>query len=166
MKMRQFAAAVGVAATLVLAAGCSSTDDSDHEDHSSGSAASTTTAAATSASAAAIAPPGDGWLANSLVLVVDPAVDSATKAAVIENGQTRLANLDAMTAALANYGQINWYVAPPTVEGETATADVTIMSPRGNAPPTPYTWVFMDNTWKISDASACQLLAMGQAPCV
>ncbi|WP_338892311.1 hypothetical protein [Rhodococcus sovatensis] len=161
--MRTSSAFVALAAAALVAAGCSSGEDSDH---SSESSAATTSEAPTTASAADATAPTVEELTESLALVVAPNVDAATKAADIENGQARLANLEQMTAALANYGEITFQVDEPTVEGETATALVAIATPRGTAAPTPNTWVLIDGDWKVSDASACQLLAMGQAPCV
>lgn len=165
MTMRKYSVFVAAASAALLIAGCSSSDDSEHADHSSESAATTTSAAAAT-SEAAVAAPTVGELTQTLNLLVDPTVDAQTKAAEIENGQARLANLDTMTAALANYGAITFTVEAPTVEGETATAPVAIATTRGAAPPSPNTWVLIDRKWKLSDASACQLLAMGQAPCV
>lgn len=163
MKMRTSSAFVALAAAALVAAGCSSGEDSDHSSEPSSSA--TSDAPPTTAVAEATAPTVEE-LTNSLALVVAPDVDAATKAADIENGQARLANLEQMTAALANYGDITFEVQEPTVEGETATALVAIATPRGTAAPTPNTWVLIDGHWKVSETSACQLLAMGQAPCV
>jgi hypothetical protein len=162
VKMRTSSAFVALAATLV-AAGCSSGEDSDHSSEPSSSATSDTSSTTAVADATA---PTVKELTDSLALVVAPDVDAATKAADIENGQARLANLEQMTAALANYGAITFEVQEPTVEGETATALVAIATPRGTAAPTPNTWVLIDGHWKVSETSACQLLAMGQAPCV
>lgn len=159
MKTGKITALVSAVAAVALIAGCSSSDDSDHADHSSESAVTTTTEAAVSA-------PSISELQQSLALLVDPTVDAATKAAGVENGQARLSNLEQMTAALANYGEITFQVDEPTVEGETATAPVTIATARGATAPTPNSWVLIDGKWKVSDASACQILAMGQAPCV
>ena len=105
----------------------------------------------------AVTAPTVAELQTSLQQLVAPDVDAATKAAAVENGQARLTNLETMTAALANYGAITFEVSEPTVAGET---------PRGTAAPAPQTWVLIDGTWKLSDASTCQILAMGQAPCV
>lgn len=163
VKMFKVTAAVVSVSGALLIAGCSSGDDTDHADH-------TTTAAVTSetdqSSAENVAAPTVDELTASLNLLVDPQVDATTKAATVENGQARLANLEQMTAALANYGDITFQVDEPTVEGETATAPVTIATARGTTAPTPNTWVLIDGKWKVSDASACQILAMGQAPCV
>ncbi|WP_072801820.1 hypothetical protein [Rhodococcoides yunnanense] len=163
--MRKFTAFAAAAAMAVLVAGCSSNDDSDHAGHSSESVTASTSAAAATTETAVAAPTAEE-LTQSLDLVVDPTVDAATKADAIENGQARLANLETMTAALANYGEITFTVDTPTVEGETTTAPVTIATARGATAPTPNTWVLVDGDWKLSDTSACQLLAMGQAPCV
>lgn len=165
MKMQKTSVLVAAVSAALLIAGCSSSDDSDHADHSSETAAATTSAT-TSTAAAAVAAPTIEELTDSLTLLVAPDVDAPTKAAEIENGQARLANLDQMTAALANYGEITFQVQEPTVEGETATALVAIATPRGAAAPSPNTWVLVDGKWKVSDTTACQLLAMGQAPCV
>jgi hypothetical protein len=163
VKMLKITAAVASVSAALLIAGCSSSDDTDHADHTSSAA---TTSDAAQSSAADVAAPTADELTQSLDLLVDPQVDAATKAATVENGQARLANLEQMTAALANYGEITFQVDQPTVEGETATAPVTIATARGATAPTPNTWVLIDGAWKVSDASACQLLAMGQAPCV
>ncbi|XWO27532.1 hypothetical protein C5142_03725 [Rhodococcus sp. BGS-1C] len=160
MSMRISSVFATAAAAAVLLVGCGSSDESDHADHSSDSAAVTTSEAAVSAA------PTTDELTRSLALLVSPDVDAATKVAAVENGQARLANFETMTAALANYGEITFEVAEPTVAGETVSAPVTIATPRGTAAPTPNTWVLIDGDWKLSEASTCQLLAMGQAPCV
>jgi hypothetical protein len=165
VKMVEMSVLVAAASTVVLIAGCGSSDDSDHGDHSSASAATSEPAATTATAQSSAAAPTAAELTESLALIVDPAVDAPTKAATIENGQARLTNLEQMTAALANYGAITFEVAEPTVEGETATAPVTIATARGATAPTPNTWVLIDGDWKVSDASACSLLAMGMAPC-
>ncbi|AJW39044.1 secreted protein [Rhodococcus sp. B7740] len=162
MKMRNFSVAVALATAVMSVAGCSSADESDQTDHNSTSAAESSVPAA---DAPAVAPPTSGELEASLLQLVAPNVDAATKAASVENGQARLTNLETMTAALANYGAITFEVAEPTVEGETSTADVAIATPRGTAAPSPQTWVLIDGNWKLSDASTCRILAMGQAPC-
>lgn len=162
VKMRIFSAGVALAAAMISVAGCSSSDDSDHTDHNSTAAAEISDPAT---DAPTVAAPTSGELEASLLQLVAPDVDAATKAASVENGQARLSNLEAMTAALANYGAITFEVAEPTVEGQTSTADVAIATPRGTAAPSPQTWVLIDGDWKLSDASTCQILAMGQAPC-
>lgn len=166
MKMSKISAIVAATSAVLVIAGCSSSEDSDHADHSSEPAVATTSETQTATTEAAAAAPTTDELTQSLALLVDPNVDAATKADTIENGQARLPNLEQMTAALANYGEITFQVDEPTVEGETSTALVAIATPRGAAAPTPNTWVLIDGDWKVSDASACQLLAMGQAPCV
>ncbi|MDI9895868.1 hypothetical protein QM797_14180 [Rhodococcus sp. IEGM 1381] len=160
--MRIFSASVALTAAAISVAGCSTADESDHADHNSTSAGDSVGA---TTDVPAVAAPTADELEASLLQLVAPNVDAATKAAAVENGQTRLTNLDTMTAALANYGTITFEVAQPTVEGETSTADVAIATPRGTAAPSPQTWVLIDGTWKLSDASTCQILAMGQAPC-
>ncbi|MGA9873524.1 MAG: hypothetical protein WBQ44_20580 [Rhodococcus sp. (in: high G+C Gram-positive bacteria)] len=157
-----FAAAMGAA---LLLAGCSSGDEANHEDHSSASAASSASSSE-SPTETALAAPTTNELTASLELLVAPDVDAATKVAEVENGSARLINFETMTAALANYGEITFEVGEPVVEGQTTTAPVTIATPRGTTAPTPNTWVLIDGDWKVSEASACQLLAMGQAPCV
>nr|WP_314144247.1 hypothetical protein [uncultured Rhodococcus sp.] len=160
--MRNFSVGVALAAAVISVAGCSAADESDQTDHNSTSTAEST---APATDAPAVAPPTSDELEASLLQLVAPNIDAATKAASVENGQARLTNLDTMTAALANYGAITFEVAEPRVEGETSTADVAIATPRGTAAPSPQTWVLIDGDWKLSDASTCQILAMGQAPC-
>ncbi|MCZ4520329.1 hypothetical protein O4220_17590 [Rhodococcus ruber] len=160
--MRIFSASVALTAAAMSVAACSTADESDHADHNSTSA---TNSVGTTTDVPAVAAPTADELEASLLQLVAPNVDAATKAAAVENGQARLTNLDTMTAALANYGAITFEVAEPTVEGETSTADVAIATPRGTAAPSPQTWVLIDGKWKLSDASTCQILAMGQAPC-
>lgn len=162
MKMRVFSVGVALAAAAMSVAGCSSADESDHADHNPTSAGESTS---TTTDVPAVTAPTVAELEASLQQLVAPNVDASTKSAAVENGQARLTNLETMTAALANYGAITFEVAEPTVEGETSTADVAIVTPRGTAAPSPQTWVLIDGKWKLSDASTCQILAMGQAPC-
>lgn len=159
VKMRIFSVGLALAAAAVSVAGCSSGNESDHNSTSAAESSDPAT------DAPAVAVPTSGELEASLLQLVAPDVDAATKAGSVENGQARLTNLETMTGALANYGAITFEVGEPTVEGETSTADVAIATPRGTAAPSPQTWVLMDGDWKLSDASTCQILAMGQAPC-
>lgn len=166
MRTRTSAAVFAALVAVSTAAGCGSDDTTDVAGNSSESASAPTSESTTTDADPAVAAPSTDELTQSLELLVAPDVDAETKAAEVENGQTRLANLETMTAALANYGDITFDVQEPSVEGQTATALVAIATPRGTAAPSPNTWVLIDGRWKVSEDSACALLAMGQAPCV
>ncbi|WP_424806908.1 hypothetical protein [Rhodococcus sp. 27YEA15] len=162
--------ACAVAAVFALGA-CSSDDTSDSSATSSTSvaAASSTSAAATSSSAAAeaaTAPTAESLNAD-LTALIDPAKPIDEKTALVVDGAKRQANIETMGAALGgNPGYtITFDVQNVEVEGQTATADVAVVSPHGAAPAAPWTWEFEDGTWKLSDTSACGLLEMGRAPC-
>lgn len=170
MSTRFHTVIVAAAATAAVVAGCGSDDGSDRAGHSSESASAASSEAVSTTTDSsdenpAVAAPEVDALTRSLELLVARDVDVSTKAAAVENGQARLTNFETMTAALAGYGDITFEVGEPTVEGETAIAPVAIATPRGTAAPTPNTWVLIDGEWKVSETSACALLAMGQAPC-
>ncbi|NLU84905.1 hypothetical protein [Rhodococcus sp. HNM0569] len=172
MKVRKPLVAVS-AALLVALVGCSNDDStSDSADTTSATAASATeTGAAESGGTehesdhaeAADAPTADD-LKATLVLLADPAQPVDAKQAVVVEGDQRQPNIEAMTAATANY-QVGFDVTNVQVDGTTATADVAIQSPHGTAAPTPWTWENVDGTWKLSDASTCALLGMARAAC-
>ncbi|KAA0023645.1 hypothetical protein [Antrihabitans cavernicola] len=150
-------ATVAIVAALGLAS-CSSDDSTD-------SAAASSTVASSSAVAAAPAAdaPSAQQLQDSLTLLADPVKSATEKAATVVNGDARLANITTMTQGLANY-PVTFAVADIKVEGNKADAKVTVTSPHGSAPLS-MTWENVGGTWKLSDASNCQLLAMGRAPC-
>ncbi|MFE9576777.1 hypothetical protein ACFYO1_10370 [Nocardia sp. NPDC006044] len=126
---------------------------------------SSAVAASTSGSAAPATAPTPETLQAVLVKLSDPAVPTADKAKLIVNGEKRTANIDQMNKGLAGY-TLTYAVSDVTVQGNTATAQVTINSPHGAAPAMPITWENVDGTWKLSDTSGCLLLGFAQAPCV
>ncbi len=108
--------------------------------------------------------PTAGTLRATLARLADPAVPTADKAAAIVDGEQRTENIDRMNAGLQGY-PLTFTVAEVAVHGLVATAQVTIESPHGVAPAIPLTWQNIDDTWKLSNESGCQLLGLAQAPC-
>jgi len=159
--------ACAVAAVLTMGA-CSSDDNKDSTAASSTSAAasSTTAKASTSATTSAAAPTAEE-LNASLVALIDPAKPIEEKTALVVDGTKRQANIETMSAALGGNPAyaITFNVDNVKVDGQTATADVAVVSPHGAAPATPWTWELEDGSWKLSDTSACVLLEMGRASC-
>lgn len=161
--------ACAVAAVLALGA-CSSDDSSDSSATSTSvaatSSASAASSATTSAAAAAAAPTADELNAQ-LVALIDPAKPIAEKTALVVDGTNRQANIETMGTALGGNPayKITFTVENVKVDGETATADVAVVSPHGAMPAAPWTWELEDGTWKLSDTSACVLLEMGRASC-
>ncbi|WP_227982461.1 nuclear transport factor 2 family protein [Nocardia spumae] len=135
------------------------------EDSTPTSSAPATSAAASATGAATVATPGAEELQATLNGFVDPAKPTADKEKLVVGGDKRAANIDTMTKGLANYGTITFTVADIKTEGDQATGQVTITSPHGPAGPMPMTWQHSAAGWQLSDASACQILAMGMAPC-
>ncbi|MFJ7619763.1 hypothetical protein ACIQYZ_13280 [Rhodococcus erythropolis] len=165
--------ACAVAAVLTMGA-CSSDDNKDSTAASSTSAAASSTTAKASASAttsaaaaAAAAAPTAEELNASLVALIDPAKPIEEKTALVVDGTKRQANIETMSAALGGNPAyaITFNVDNVKVDGQTATADVAVVSPHGAAPATPWTWELEDGSWKLSDTSACVLLEMGRASC-
>ncbi|RZK94360.1 MAG: hypothetical protein EOP30_08060 [Rhodococcus sp. (in: high G+C Gram-positive bacteria)] len=144
---------------VVLALGMSACSSDD----ASGTSA-TTSAATSSAAGEAVAAPTSEELLGTLQVLVDPARPVDEKTVVVVDGEERRPNLEAMTAAMANY-PVSFTVADVQVEGDTATANVAITSPHGTAAPTAWTWENVDGTWKVSDESTCTLLGMARAGC-
>ncbi|MGN2637454.1 hypothetical protein ACWEKT_12450 [Nocardia takedensis] len=158
-------AAVAITATVGLT-GCGS-DDSDTATSATSTSITTSAAAASTGSAGQAngAAPSAEQLSGTLSTLADPAKPVADKVAIVVDGQKRAANIETMTQALAGYGTLKFVVSDVKVDGKSATAQVVISSPNGDAPPMPLTWQQVDGTWKISDASACVLLGFAQAPC-
>ncbi|WP_040772022.1 hypothetical protein [Rhodococcus rhodnii] len=164
---------IALAATALLVAGCAN-EDTDTSPESAptvttGAAAASATADQTEAegggeTAGAADAPTAEELQDQLTLLADPAQPIDAKVAVVENGEERRPNLEAMTAAMTNY-QVGFEVTDVQAEGDTATADVAVESPHGTAAPTPWTWVEADGEWKVSDESTCALLGMARAGC-
>ena len=145
--------AVGAVVFALGMSACSSDDASD---------TAATSSAATSS--AAVAAPTSDELLGTLQVLVDPARPVDEKTVVVVDGDERRPNLEAMTAAMANY-PVSFTVTDVQVEGDTATANVAIVSPHGTAAPTAWTWENVDGTWKVSDESTCTLLGMARAGC-
>ncbi|WP_307828422.1 hypothetical protein [Antrihabitans sp. YC2-6] len=151
-------------AAAVVALGisaCGSDDDSSSDATTTSAAAAATT---TTTSAAAAAGPSAEELQAPLVALADLTKPAADRAVLLVNGEARIPNIDTMTAALQSYGQITFAVRDITTAGTTANATTDVTTVHGTAP-MPFTWENVDGTWKLSDASTCQLLALGQAPC-
>lgn len=141
---------------------------SDNSDDSAPSSSATATSAAvatTATSGDAAGAPTAQELEATLNGLADPNTPVEEKEKLIVDGEKRAANLDTVTKALANYGTLTFTVADITTQGDQATGQVTIQSPHGPAGPLPMTWQHSESEWKLSDTSACQILAMGQAPC-
>ncbi|MCC3313946.1 nuclear transport factor 2 family protein [Nocardia africana] len=159
----RLATATAFAALAVTAMTACGSDNSQDSTPTSTTTATSASAAATSA-AAAPAPTAEE-LQATLNGFVDPAKPTAEKEKLVVGGDKRAANIDTMTTGLANYGTITFTVADIKTEGDQATGQVTITSPHGPAGPMPMTWQHSAAGWQLSDASACQILAMGMAPC-
>ncbi len=158
----RLATATAFAALAVTAITACGSDNSGDSAAASSTSATSVTAAT---SAAAVAAPTAEELQATLNGFVDPAKPTADKAKLVVGGDKRAANIDTMTNGLANYGTITFTVADIKTEGDRATGQVTITSPHGPAGPMPMTWEHSATGWQLSDASACQILAMGMAPC-
>lgn len=160
-------AASAVVLTFGIAACGSDSSDSSSTSTTAAATTTTTSAAASTPAAAAGAPTAEDLQAN-LDLIADSTKTTPEKVAVVVDGEKRAANIDKMNALLGTYGKLKFTVTDVKVEGTTATASVTIESPSAPgqpSPPMPMTWENVDGTWKLSDATACTLLAFAQAPC-
>ncbi|MGW4339432.1 hypothetical protein ACWEK5_42600 [Rhodococcus koreensis] len=148
--------AVGAVVFALGMSACSSDDGS-------GTAAATSAATSSQVDATVAAPTSEELL-GTLQLLVDPARPVDEKTVVVVDGDERRPNLEAMTAAMANY-PVSFTVTDVQVEGDTATANVAIVSPHGTTAPTAWTWENVDGVWKVSDESTCTLLGMARAGC-
>lgn len=165
-----FASCTAIAMTAGLAA-CGSDDSSDTA--ASTSAATSSSATTTEASASEAAPAAEGAptaesLQSSLDFIADPTKSTAEKVAAVVNGEARTANIEQMNQALGGYGKLTFKVSDVKVEGDKATAGVTIESPSAPGqptPPIPMTWQQVDGQWKLDDATTCTLLGFAMAPC-
>ncbi len=152
-----------LAVTGIVACGSDKSDEAPAS--STPSKAVTSITASPGASAQAAAAPTPDSLQATLDGLVDPAKPTADKEKLTVDGAKRAANIDTMTKGLANYGKILFTVSDVKASGDTATAQVVITSPHGPAPAMPMTWQRGAEGWQLSDASTCQILAMGMAPC-
>ncbi|MFD4367475.1 hypothetical protein [Rhodococcus sp. NPDC058521] len=155
---------VVAAAALALALGASACSSEDSNDAADSSAAATTSASDSDGAASDVAAPTAEELTATLDALVDPQKPVDEKITLIENGDERRPNVEAMTNAMQNY-PVGFEVTNVQTEGEVATADVAITGPHGAASATPWTWENVDGTWKVSDESTCGLLGMAMAPC-
>lgn len=157
-----------VALGVATVAGCSSGDGAD-------SAATTTAAATTGADSAesgsgqagtadAAGAPDEAALLTVVEGIGDPAVPTAEKVELVENGPDREAVIDQFNGVLTDYPLTFGVADVVLVDPATATAAVTVEGPHGGAP-FPFTFVEQDGTWKLADASFCTLAAMGQVAC-
>ncbi|WP_051162416.1 hypothetical protein [Nocardia brevicatena] len=176
LRLSRIAVAAAAIALAVELTACGSDDDGSD---------TATTASATATSAAghdhgeehghdhgddqdhSPAPSADSLRAG-LDTFTDPQVPTADKAKVVVDGEKLTANIDRMNSELGGYGKLAFEVTDIDVEGEQATAQVTITSPHGTAPAMPMTWQHDHeaDTWKLSEQSACLLLGFAKAPCV
>ena len=156
MILRKCLIGIGVALVAFAPIACSSDNDAD-------SAPANGSAAASESAGHSHDVPSAQVLQDNLALLVDPAKPAADKVAGVVNGNTRIANYEKLTAAMANY-PVTFAVKDVTLKGHDAAATVDVGSPHGSMP-MPMTWENVDGQWKLSDTSSCQLLAMGQAPC-
>ncbi|MFF3568845.1 hypothetical protein [Nocardia jiangxiensis] len=116
--------------------------------------------------AAADAPaPAPQELQSSLDQFVDPGIPAAAKTKLVVGGERRQANIETMNKGLANYGKVGFGVSNVQTKGDTANAQVAVISPHGTVPGVPMTWQHTAAGWQISDSTACVILAMGKAPC-
>jgi hypothetical protein len=111
---------------------------------------------------ATAAAPTAAQLRQTLDLISSADKPVSDKVAVVVDGEKRRGNLAKLTAALQGYA-LTYDVSRITVTGNTAQATVDVTSPHGSMP-MPMSWQLVDGVWKLSDASDCQLLAMGGPP--
>ncbi|MEV0246734.1 hypothetical protein AB0H76_09120 [Nocardia sp. NPDC050712] len=149
---------------LAVTAGVTGCGSDDKSDTATGTSTSATTSAAGHGDHAAATAPSAADLQATLLLLADPAKPTADKTAVVVDGAKRQANIEALNQALAGYGALTFAVSDVKVEGTKATAQVVTTSPHGAAPAMPMTWEHVDGKWKLTDASACTMLAF-VAPC-
>ncbi|WP_280424618.1 nuclear transport factor 2 family protein [Nocardia carnea] len=169
LRLSRVAVATAAAGALALGLTACGSDDT-------GAAATSSVAATTSAPAhdhgddhehgdSAAAPTAQS-LQSVLEQITNPDVTVDQKVNLIVDGENRRGQLEQLNAALQNYRGLTYTVADITVEGDTATGQTTITSPRGgSAPPAPVTWQEEDGAWKLSDDGACLLLGFAQIPC-
>lgn len=168
LRLSRLAAATVVAGALALGSTACGSDDTG-----------TTTTPSPAATSASVQDHGDNHehsdsadaptaqsLQSILEQITNPDVPVDQKVNLIADGEQRRAQLEQLNAALQNYRGLTYTVTDVTVEGDTATGQTTITSPRGgSAPPAPVTWEEDDGTWKLSDDGACLLLGFAQIPC-
>ncbi|MGW0178355.1 hypothetical protein [Nocardia sp. NPDC003345] len=173
-RLRLSRVAAATAATVALAVGLTACGSDDAGSRTAETSAVTGSAAPTGAAGDGHdhdhGEPADAPTAESLQAGLDtfvnPDVPVDDKVALVVDGEQRRDLFEQLNAALQTYRGITFQVAGIEVDGDTATADTTITSPRGySAPPDEFTWQHEDDSWKLSDADACVLFGFAQIPC-
>lgn len=166
--------AAASAAAVALAVGSTACGSGDDSSGSAETSAVTSSVASTGAAGdghdhehgeSADAPTAESLQAG-LDTFVNPDVPVDDKVALVVDGEQRRGHFEQLNAALQTYRGITFQVTGVAVDGDTATAQTTITSPRGySAPPDEFTWQHQDDSWKLSDADACVLFGFAQIPC-
>ncbi|MDG3009710.1 DUF4878 domain-containing protein [Rhodococcus sp. D2-41] len=166
MNTRAIIVAGAIALTALGTAACSNSETDSTATTTSVSAPAA--AANGTGSAAAIAPLDQATAQKDLRALFDPSVPGTEKVTTVEGATAAdAAKWDqfAKMAAQGGYTPDVITVKSVTVTGPTATSQVAVASPHAPAPITmPMTWTAQNDVWKLSAASAAQLLAMGQGP--
>lgn len=164
MNTRAIIVAGAIALTALGTAACSNSETDSTATTTSVSAAAPTA----DTSAAAVAPLDQATAQKDLRALFDSSVPGTEKVATVEGATAADASKWDEFAKMASQGGYTpdvITVKSVTVTGSTATSQVAIASPHAPAPITmPMTWTAQDGAWKLSAASAAQLLAMSQGP--
>ncbi|MFF0813705.1 nuclear transport factor 2 family protein [Rhodococcus sp. NPDC003318] len=165
--MRTPLVAAGAVALALGVAACGSddADDTTPATTTTAAAAATTSTNASTTAASAAGAPDAATLDATLTKFFDPAVPTAEKVLLIEDGQKQATAIDQFNGVLQGYPLTADVTAVTPVDPDTVTATTTIAGPHGGAP-VPVTFDEEDGAWVVSTESVCSILGMGQLACV
>ncbi len=109
--------------------------------------------------------PTPGQLESTLNQFSDPGVATGAKTQIMVNGGAHSGNIDRMNQGLQNYGHVGFTVSNVQATGNTAKAQVAIVSPHGTMPGVPMTWQNTGGKWELTEQTGCTILAMSMQPC-
>ncbi|MDF0531988.1 hypothetical protein P0W64_19070 [Tsukamurella sp. 8F] len=124
------------------------------------------------------ATPTGAQLTTELNIIADTSQPTATRAALLEGGTAAVIRVNIYMAALkaneaANGYTVSWAVdnGPITVAGTTATTNITLTKTTTSsgatdtAPINGVTWVYLGDTWKLTNAGVCKIGSFGGQSC-
>ncbi|MBY4575744.1 hypothetical protein ACN94_19535 [Gordonia paraffinivorans] len=120
--------------------------------------------------AAAAAPTAltPGQLNTKVKTIMNSRGNRAARAAELEGGERALRQLDAVSAALTQYGNVGFsyqMVGPVQVSGNTMSAPLQISVVGRGSQNRTLTWVWTGDKWKLSNKSVCLIASFVLLPC-
>ncbi|WP_168701732.1 hypothetical protein [Gordonia paraffinivorans] len=109
-----------------------------------------------------------GQLNTKVKTIMNSRGNRAARAAELEGGERALRQLDAVSAALTQYGNVGFsyqMVGPVQVSGNTMSAPLQISVVGRGSQNRTLTWVWTGDKWKLSNKSVCLIASFVLLPC-